>query len=187
MSTGCLPRSLCVQGREWRIRTDFRAVLDILVAMEDGELTEQEKAYVMLYILFPDFTRMRHEDYEEAMRQASWFIDCGAQHEDQRAKPRQISWRQDENIIFPSVNKAAGKEVRSVKYMHWWTFMGYFMEIGEGTFSTVLSIRQKRMKHQKLEKYEQEFYRNNKKMCDLYVPMTEEEQEENDSIIDLIG
>ena len=36
------------------------------------------------------------------------------------------------------------------------------MEIEEGTFSTVLGIRQKKAKGKRLEKWEEEFYRNNK-------------------------
>ncbi|WP_278320796.1 hypothetical protein [Lacrimispora sphenoides] len=36
------------------------------------------------------------------------------------------------------------------------------MEIEEGTFSMVLGIRQKIAKGKKLEKWEEEFYRNNK-------------------------
>ena len=91
-----------------------------------------------------------------------------------------LDWEQDESIIFPAINKVAGAETRSQSYIHWWTFMGYFMEIEEGTFSMVLGIRQKKAKHKKLEKWEQEFYRNNKELCDLKKRYTEEEQAEID-------
>lgn len=58
--------------------------------------------------------------------------------------------------------------------------MGYFMEIEEGTFSMVLGIRQKRAKGKKLEKWEQEFYLNNRALCDLKTKYTAEEQAEID-------
>ena len=54
------------------------------------------------------------------------------------------------------------------------------MEIEEGTFSVVLGIRQKKSKGKKLEKWEQEFYRNNQRLCDLRKRYTQEEQEEID-------
>ena len=54
------------------------------------------------------------------------------------------------------------------------------MEIQEGTFSTVLGIRQKKSQGKRLDKWEMEFYRNNKKVCDLKKRYTEEEQEEID-------
>ena len=55
----------------------------------------------------------------------------------------------DEAIIFPANNKAAGCEVRAVLYLHWWTFLGYFGEIVEGLFSTIMSIRHKRAEGKK--------------------------------------
>lgn len=78
-----------------------------------------------------------------------------------------MDWEQDEPILFPAINQVAGCEVRSVPYIHWWTFVGYFMEIREGIFSTVLGIRQKMAKGKHLEKWEREFRRNNKRSVTL--------------------
>lgn len=83
--------------------------------------------------------------------------------------------------MFPAVNKAAGLEVRAVPYLHWWTFMGYFESIdAESLFGTVLSIRQKKARGKKLEKYEREFMQNNKALMALDVeeakPRTAEEK-----------
>lgn len=55
------------------------------------------------------------------------------------------------------MNKAAGFETRTVKYLHWWTFLGYFNEIGEGLFSSVIGIRQKLNKGKKLENTSRSF------------------------------
>ena len=68
---------------------------------------------------------------------------------------------------LPAVNKIAGFETRGRQTIHWWTFYGWFMEIDDGLFSQVLSIRQKLAKGKKLEKWEQEFLRNNQKLCEL--------------------
>lgn len=87
---------------------------------------------------------------------------------------RTIDWRHDEQIIFPAVSKTMSiADVRSLPYLHWWSFLGCFGKIGEGLFSTVLSIRRKKSKGKKLEKYEQEFFKQNK---DLVVLRTAEEQ-----------
>ena len=50
------------------------------------------------------------------------------------------------------------------------------MEIGECTYSTVLSIRTKKRDGKKLEKWEQEFYTSNRKLVDIKVKLTEEEK-----------
>ena len=69
-------------------------------------------------------------------------------------------------MIFPAINAVAGCEVRSIPYMHWWTFLGYFENVdNECLWSFVISIRQKRAKGKKLEKYEQEFFSRNKDIC----------------------
>ena len=47
----------------------------------------------------------------------------------------------------------------------------------DGTFSNIVSIRSKRMKGKKLEKWEEEFYRENRKMIDLPQKLSKEEQE----------
>ena len=79
-----------------------------------------------------------------------------------------MDWEQDAPHIIPAVNKVLGGEVRSMRELHWWTFLSAYMEIGQSLFSSVLSVRQKKAKHKKLEKDEEEFYRENKALIDLH-------------------
>lgn len=138
--------------------------------------------------VFVDFEALPADDYEEAFQAAAHFIDCGRDWQDSPKKsPRVMDWEQDKSILFPAINKAAGLEVRTVPYMHWWTFMGYYMEISEGVFSTILSLRQKRAKGKKLEKWEQEFWQQNKDICVLKKRLSQEEIEERDRLNALLG
>ena len=183
---GRLPSALEVGGKLYKIRTDFRDILTIMLAFADPELDEREKYAVMLTILYED-RDIPDKDVSEAIERAIWFLDCGQSNEDKKPPRKVVDWEQDESILFPSINKVAGKEVRAVEHMHWWTFMGYFMEIEEGTFSTVLGIRQKRSKGKKLEIWGQDFYRNNRELCDLKTRYTAEEQAEIDEWNKLLG
>ena len=189
------PTSLNVGGRNYTIRTDYRVILDILTAMNDPDIfepgmTEEEKqlerALTMLQIFYIDFDTMPSSDWQEASEKACEFIDCGIK-DDGKQKPRLIDWEQDAPVIVPAVNKVCGKDVRSVKYMHWWTFFGYYMEIGECTLSTIVSIRDKKRRGKKLEKWEQEFYRNNKKLVDLKTKKIERSEEEKEALRKLFG
>lgn len=159
-----LPHSLNIGGKDYEIREDFRPVLDILSAFEDEELTEAEKIQAMIEILYPEIPPEKY--LGEAAEKALWFIDCGIEQED-TPKPRTMNWTKDASVIFPAVNKIAGFEVRSDHVIHWWTFYGWFMEIEDGLFSQVLSVRQKIAKGKKLEKWEQEFLNANRKLCEL--------------------
>jgi len=186
---GRLPTSLNVNGIDRAIRSDYRVALLIFQAYNDPELSEQEKTYVMLDCLYEDFENIPPEDYQAACEQAVWFLDGGIIQEDTKyqSSKKVIDWEQDEQIIFSAVNKVAGKETRSLEYLHWWTFLGYFNEIGEGLLSTVISIRQKLNKHKKLEKYEQEFYRANKSLIDIKTRLSAEEQTEKEYLLKLLN
>lgn len=164
---GKLPTSLQIGNTQCKIRTDYRDILLILQACEDTELTNLEKNICVLKILYINPPNL---DFSESYKKALWFISGGNDDELENMnvhKPRLYSWEQDEQMIFSAINKIAGKEIRNVEYMHWWTFLGLFNEIGEGMFSSVLNIRNKKSRHKKLEKYEQEFYKENKSIIDL--------------------
>jgi len=186
---GELPRTVCVHGVEYDVRTDFRDILKIVTAFSDPELEDDEKVYICLFIFYEDFDAIPRRDYEEAFKEAIRFIDHNVEdgEEDPRKSPRVMDWEQDEAIMFPAINKVAGFETRSADYVHWWTFMGYYMEISEGVFSNVLSIRLKKAKGKKLEKWEREFWTSNKGLCVLKTKLSAEEQAEKDRLNALLG
>lgn len=166
---GSLPLALDVGGRSYPVRADFRSVLRIIAAFNDPELTDEEKVYVCLRQLYKGFSQIPPEHYAEAYKQAVWFINCG-QEPSERGSPRVVDWEKDEQLIFPAVNKVAGQEVRAAQFMHWWTFMGCFQSIDrEDTYGYVLMLRQKKAKGKQLEKWEQEFWNNNRELCDLHM------------------
>lgn len=175
MSAWELPTSLLVGGENWNIRTDFRAILDILKYFADPEYEPDEKWEICLDILYEDYENMPISIKQEAEEKAIDFIDMGIK-DDGRRKPHMMDWEQDAVIILPAVNRVVGKEIRSLEYLHWWTFLGAYMEIGESLFFQILNIRQKLTKRQKLDKWEQTFYRENKVLIDLQKKYTEEEQ-----------
>lgn len=181
MNSYDLPTSLNIGGVEYRIRYNWRAIIDILSACADTELDEETKAVCLLHIFYPDLEQIPPERITEAYEKACKFIDCG-QRED-GPKPKMIDWEQDALLIIPEVNKIAGREVRLDPDIHWWTFFGWFMQIGEGLLGTVIHIRGKKAKHKKLDKFEQEFYRDNKSLVDFTEPETEEIRVEKDNIL----
>lgn len=73
---GRLPSTLEVGGKLYKIRTDFRDILTIMLAFSDPELDEREKYAVMLTILYEDHD-IPAEDVPEAIERAIWFLDCG--------------------------------------------------------------------------------------------------------------
>ena len=177
---GTLPRSLEVNGKFYRIRSDFRDVLKIVIAFGDPDLEDKRKGLYLPVHFVQGLRRNSKDDYEAAFKAALAFIDHNDKPEDTGGKPppRVMDWEQDESIMFPAVNKVAGFEVRSARYVHWWTFMGYYMEISDGVFAQVLNLRLKRAKGKKLEKWEREYWISNRAICALRTKLSEEEQAE---------
>lgn len=168
-----LPVSVDVNGTEYEILSDFRVILDIIEALSDPELSESDKAEAMLDIFYPGFSEMSAADYEEAVRRCAWFINGGEDHKKEKPGPKLMDWQQDFPLIVPPINRALGKEIRSVEYLHWWTFLAAYQEIGDCTFAQVVNIRRKKAKGKRLDKGEQEFYKNNRHLIDFRRKYTE--------------
>ena len=180
-----LPRALEFGGRSWPIRTDYRVILSILAAAGDPNLSDREKAYVCLHNLYEDFTDIPADQLQAAYDAAMGFIDRGG---DGEAGPRTMDWEQDAPLIFPAINRTAGFEVRAAEYLHWWTFVGFFMEIGrDTTCATVFSLRQKKSRGKKLEKWEREYWSSNAGICRLRPRLTDEERAEEDRLKAILG
>lgn len=188
---GYLPTSLTVQGAEYDIDPDFRIALLIFEALDDPELTDNDRASVLLECLYCSPESIPCEALNEAVQRGSWFLDGGKDYREPHSNAngaKTISWTQDEQLIFAAVNKAAGRELRVPNMpLHWWTFLGYFSEIGECTLSTVISIRDKRNKHKPLDRVEKEFYKTHKDIIDIKKKRSAAEQAERDRLNALLG
>lgn len=182
---GQLPTALEVNGCSYAINSDYRIALLIFTAYDDPELSNEERHMTCLRCLYTDFDMIPRDDYTEALKQAFWYLD-GGDISKRTINAKIIDWTQDDKIIFPAVNRVAGFEVRAVRYLHWWTFLGYFAETGEGLLSTVVSIRTKKAKGKALDKYEQEIYRDHKDMIEIKQKLTADDERELEFVKNLI-
>ena len=172
-----LPTTVEITGTEYAIRSDYRDILTIIEAFSDAELTDEDKAEVTLDIFYPAFQEMPQSDYEEALRQCVIFINGGKETKPQKQGPKLMDWQQDFLLIVAPINRVLGTEVRAEKYVHWFTWLSAYAEIGDCTFAQVVAIRSKKAKGKKLDKSEQEFYKNNRDLVDFERKYTAEDEE----------
>lgn len=172
-----LPTSMTVCGTDYRVRSDYRAVLDICAALTDPDLDDQERVAVMLDIFYPEFDDMPQKHYEEAVKKCLWFINCGEEENAQSNAPKLVDWKQDFKYIVAPVNRVVGAEIRSLEYMHWWTFISAYYEIGDCLFAQIVRIRDHLAKGKLLDKTDREWYRNNHHLVDLKTTYTEAEND----------
>lgn len=179
-----LPTSVEINGKNFDVRYDFRVVLDIFEALNDPELSDADKAQAVLEMFYLDPYSI--DDYQKAIDLCFEFINGGERERNSgEKKPRLVDWQMDFPRIVAPINRVLGYEVRAVPYdpetntggVHWHTFLGAYMEIGDCLFAQIVSIRSKKAKGKKLDKSEQEFYRANRDIIDIKTKYTEAEED----------
>jgi hypothetical protein len=178
-----LPIEIDIDGKKHPIskKCDYRVVLNAIRFLNDVDLTNEEKIKCALVVFYEDVTKIRN--FETAIKEMFRVINNGQLEESQEQKPLLMDWEHDFSQLAPPVSRVLGYDVRMPdKYTHWYTFLGGYQEIGsECAFANIVSIRNKKAKGKKLEKWEQEFYKENRKLIDLPHKLTAEEQEFLDS------
>lgn len=185
-----LPVDVEINGQKHKIRNkcDYRVVLDVFGALNDKDLTDQEKIECALFIFYgndelktPDkVMKVLGCDIQLAVDEMMRIISGGTREERPQGeqKPQLMDWEHDFPQLAPPISRVLGYSVRDAKnYTHFWDFLGAYMEIGECVFAQIVSIRNKKLKGKKLEKYEREFYEENKRMVDLPNRLSSEEAE----------
>lgn len=184
-----LPTSVILNDTEHAIRRDgdFRMVLDCFRLLQDEELDDDERILACLTVFYDELdgieTVYQLGDLEEAVKQMFSFFNCNQENVGAKAEGKVIDWDKDALMIISAINHVAGKEIRKEKYLHWWTFMSYYMAIGECALSTVVNIRRKIIKGKKLEKFEQDYVNENPELFRRTENYTKEERELLDDIL----
>ena len=151
-------------------RTDFREILKLLALLGDeGKPDLLRWQAALCYFFRGEFP----EDTQGAMAYMADFLTAG---EPCAPGPKLYDWAHDAQRIAAGVNAVAGREVRAMEYLHWWTFLGYFRAMGEGEFSLVVGIRDKLRRGRKLEAHEQEYYRAHRAAVKLPTPDSPEKR-----------
>ncbi len=147
------PITVPIDGVEIPINTDFRGCLLTIAAIEDVELTQYEKADIVLSNLYGEHWP---EDIAEAIKQSLWFLSCG-QESDGKKHSKLFDWDMDAERIHAAL-LARGVNIDTAD-MHWWTFNSYINELpGDSAIVQVIQLRDKYQRG-KLDKEE-------RKLCD---------------------
>lgn len=164
-----LPTAITINDRVFNIRErgDFRMVLDCFSALQDEELSKEERVVTSLIIFYEDLdsvedcTEVFLDYLQDLVKEMYNFFNCNQPTIGAVQKHELIDWESDSQLIASAINNVANTEIRIASYVHWWTFMGYYMAVGECALSNIVSIRDKLVKGKKLEKYEKEFRQQN--------------------------
>lgn len=155
-----LPGTLNINGTEYPINTDFRAVLkyDRCLRMED-EARGLYEALNALYITIPP-------DVEAAVTAANWFVNCGKSEKAHAPSNRilgvngkkSFDFEEDDIRLWTAVKTRYGIDLLQVDHLHWWLFRGMVDDIGEDSvLSRIMYYRTVDVNADELPKKRKEF------------------------------
>ena len=131
--------------KEWNgfpIDFDFQTGIQISQCLCDESLSEIERFYTAVLLLFPE----KVPDDEEAAKAIRWYLN--AFHHDNNIADKSdiqvMDFDVDQWRIYAAFINQYGIDLNTVK-MHWFTFMGLLCNLNECTFTNVMDIRQKKI------------------------------------------
>lgn len=178
-----LPDKAIIGGIEYDLHTDYRDILEIFAYLNDESLPDFIRWQIALGLFYKQPVPKEHT--LEAAEYMCYFISGGDRQE--KAGPKLLDWHLDGAYIVSDINRAAGQDVRRLKYVHWWTFLSWFHAIGQGQLSMLVSVRDKLRRGKKLEDWEKDFYRKNKDRVDMKKPLSLQEQQQKLALERLLG
>lgn len=181
---------LPVEWNGYPIDADFQIGIMISQCMVDEELSDTERIYTAIDLLYTDKEKAP-VTLEEAIEGIKWFLNDW-NHDNipkSNKKEKQIvtmDFDVDQWRIYAAFKKQYGIDLNKDS-MHFWVFMGLLTSLEDCNFTKVVSIREKKITS-KMSKEEKESIRNAK---DIYrikkntdSVETEEEKAERQEAID---
>ena len=142
-----------------KINTDFRIGIMICLASSDAELSETDKANVIMNLLFDD----EIPDEMEIAECVDWFLN-GWTH-DRHSKGSGVSvmdFDSDDGRIYTAFLSQYGIDLNTAE-MHFWRFMHLLTNLEECAFTRVIDIRAKKIDG-KMSKEERKYYTDAKRI-----------------------
>lgn len=169
------------------IDSDFQIGIQIMQALEDGELSKQEGQAVALSLLFLQEDAQGNPlplpDAETAMEGLVWFLtDWNHDHNGKSDKAKVTDWDIDQWRIYSAFRQHYGINLNTDK-LHFWEFMGLLTTLPECAYTRVIDIRAKKITS-KMGKDEKKAYTELKKVYALDQPKKVEYTDSQKEAID---
>lgn len=114
------PTQVEINGELYPINTDYRDALRCFEVINDTDISDYERAYAIVYILFGDIPE--DELMDEFVKMAVKFLQCGETRQEQNSKPANMDFEYDRSYIAASFMSDYHVDLSKVD-MHWWQYV----------------------------------------------------------------
>lgn len=173
-----LPKSVEIEGEDYRINSDFRTSILFELLIQDNSIREEEKLMQALELYYPVIPK----DINKAIENILWFYECGKEkikskknNKGQGSKASIYSYEYDDDYIYAAFLSQYGIDLQDIKYLHWWKFKAMFKALKEDNeIVKIMGYRSADLN--KIKDKEQKAYY--KRMKDIYkLPISRDEIE----------
>ena len=109
-----------VNNNKYKINTDFRVALKCNEIAE-SDVSEEEKALAIIYLLFGDDGLDNTDDWEKLLKVALKYLTLNKENNNNEYKEANMSFEQDWGYIQASFFSDYNIDLSNTK-MHWWQF-----------------------------------------------------------------
>lgn len=117
------PEYVEVEGKKYKINTDFRVAIECNRIAEDDTIGNLERALGIIYTLFGDEGINTPDHYEKLLELAQKYLVCGNELDNNVNDKPDMDFIEDYGLIWASfMSDYNGLDLDKTK-MHWWKFM----------------------------------------------------------------
>ena len=164
------------------INSDYRIGIQMIMAIQDPELTQREQGSVCAELLFGG-----HEEFPDAQVMVdgiAWFLSGWAKERapEKKRESRDMDYDIDQWRIYSAFLSQYRIDLNTER-MHFWRFMGLLTTLEECAFTRVVGLRTEKIPKE-LKGEARKRYMEQKRRYELEDPESIEEQEERRRIVD---
>lgn len=130
-----LPLTVPVDGRDFKIVTDFRTSILFELMMQDSGIDHEDKVMTALRLYYGDDIP---KDIDSAVLEIVNFYSCGNINtlagevtRKQEKSKRVYDFDIDAPYIYAAFLREYGIDLQDVEYLHWWKFQAMFFALAE--------------------------------------------------------
>ena len=124
------PRFAQIKDKKYKINTHYKIALDC-EKVARSNVSEEERALAIIYLLFGDKGLKDSENWEELLKVAMKYLNCGKEIYQDEDIEVDMDFEQDWEYIKTSFFYDYKIKLNANKYMHWWEFYNLLCGLSE--------------------------------------------------------
>ena len=116
------PQFVEVDGKQYKINTDYRVAIECNRIAEDGTIGKLERSLAIIYMLYGDEGIDNPQHYEKLLSLGRQYLLCGKEFDEEANKKPDMDFDQDYGLIWTSIYSEYNGFDIDKEEIHWWRF-----------------------------------------------------------------